>query len=383
MTPDELLRSLLDSRGKAGICSPDKIPDPTRIRTLGALRKEELSVRELADRISVTRQTAYRACEPLEEAGLIRSGPAKLALTCSGEVVRQTYHDLCNETDSNGLVQLARSPHKQWVLRALKRSSARKATLATEAAREHGPSRTTIHRILNLFTFGGYVREKAGACELTRAGHRLLHAYTKFSIVVAQALEKRDVLRWLPSTLDTLPIEAFDGARVIRNAPDQPHNVLSALTQCVDTDIEIFRWMSTIASPALVATYWPLFRNSGTDARVVFTEPVLAAFTGGSATVQALQEFGSYVEKEATRQRGTIRYVTGPLSVHLAICDETRVILAPAPTTGLTDATTAGLESVDSAVVKWATSFFDTKYAEGNPPDVPSVKQAKGRSTHN
>jgi DNA-binding transcriptional ArsR family regulator len=53
MTPDELLRSLLDSRGKAGICSPEKIPDPTRIRTLDALRKEELSVRELADRISV------------------------------------------------------------------------------------------------------------------------------------------------------------------------------------------------------------------------------------------------------------------------------------------------------------------------------------------
>jgi predicted transcriptional regulator len=201
--------------------------------------------------------------------------------------------------------------------------------------------------------------------------------------VVAQSLEKRDVLRWLPSTLDTLPIEALDGARVIRNAPDQPHNVLSALTQCVDTDIEIFRWMSTIASPALVAAYWPLFQNSGTDARVVFTEPVLAAFTGGSATVQALQEFGSYVEKEATRQRGTIRCVTGPLSVHLAICDETRVILAPAPTTEMTDATAAGLESTDSAVVRWATAFFDTKYAEGNPPDAPSVKQAKGRSTHN
>lgn len=382
MTPDELLRSLLDSRGKAGICSPEKIPDPTRIRTLDALRKEELSVRELADRISVTRQTAYRACEPLEEAGLIRSGPARLALTCSGEVVRRTYHDLCNETDSSGLVQLARSPHKQWILRALKRTPARKATLATTATRENGPSRTTIHRILNLFTSGGYVRERGGACELTRAGHRLLDAYTKFSGVIAQALEKRDVLRWLPSTLDTFPIGALEGARVIRNTPDQPHNVLSALTQGVDANIDVFRWMTTIASPALVAAYWPLFQKSSTDVRVVFTEPVLAAFTGKRTTVQPLPEFSSYVEKEATRQEATIRCVTDPLSVHLAICDETRVILAPAPTTGLTDATTAGLESVDSAVVKWATTFFDAKYAEGNSPEKLVIEQVKERDTH-
>lgn len=369
MTPDELLRSLLDSRGKTGICPADSVPEPTRIRTLDALSKEELSVRDLADRLGVTRQTAYRAVKPLNNAGLIRSGPAGLALTCSGEVVRQTYYDLCNETDSNGLVQLARSPHKQWVLRALKRSAARKATLATTATRENGPSRTTIHRILTLFTTGGYVRERAGMCELTRAGHRLLCAYTKFSMVVAQALEKRDVLRWLPPTLDTLPIEALGGARVIRNTPEQPHNVLSALTQCVDTDIESFRWLSTIASPALVAAYWPMFTKSSTDVKVVFTEPVLAAFTGGSSTVQALQEFSAYVEKEVARQRGTIRCVTGPLFVHLAICDETRVLLAPAPIAELTDAA-AGLESTHSAVVRWATAFFDTAYAGGNPPDT-------------
>jgi hypothetical protein len=200
--------------------------------------------------------------------------------------------------------------------------------------------------------------------------------------VVAQALEKRDILRWLPSTLDTLPIEALEGARVIQNTPDQPHNVLSALTQCIDTDIEIFRWMSTIASPALVAAYLPLFQGSSTDTRAICTEPVLAAFTGEGATVQPLQEFGSYIEKESTRQGATIRFVTDSLSVHLAICDETRVILAPAPTTGVTEATTAGLDSTDPAVVRWATTFFDSKYAEGNPPSALVVERAKGNDTH-
>jgi len=381
MTPDELLRSLLDSRGKAGIDPTDEVSEPTRIRALDALRETEHSVQGLADRIGVTRQTAYRALEPLEEAGLIRSGPAGLTLTCSGEVVRRTYHDICNETDSSGLIQLARSPHKQWVLHALKRTPARKAVLATEATRENGPSRTTIHRTVTEFIAGRYVRERAGACELTRAGQRLLDSYEKFSVVITQALDKRDILRWLPSTLDTLPIEALDGTRVIQNTPDQPHNVLSALTQCIDTDIEIFRWMSTIASPALVAAYLPLFQGSSTDTRVICTEPVLAAFTGEGATVQPLQEFGSYIEKEATRQGATIRFVTDSLSVHLAICDETRVILAPAPTTGVTEATTAGLDSTDSAVVRWATTFFDSKYAEGNPLSALFVERAKGNDT--
>jgi len=377
MTPDELLRLLLDSRWQTTGLSPNETADSTRIRTLDTLCEEELSVRALADRLRITRQTAYRALNPLEEAGLIRAGNGRFTVTCSGEAVRRAYHEICNEVDRSGLVQLARSMYKQWVLRTLKRTPSRKATLAAQARREDGPSRTTIHRVLTDFTDDGYVRERPGAYELTETGSRLLAAYTDFRAVVSQALDKRAILRWLPSTLDFFPIEALDEARVIQNSPDQPHNVLSAFIQCADTDVEVFRWMATIASPALLAAYRPLLQSSRTDVRIVSTEPVLAAFTTNQATTRELRTIASVVEADANAGGETIRFVTDPLPVHLVICDDTRVILEPAPSTGVTDATTVGIESSDPAIVGWATNFFESWYVRGKSPDTAIFNRAK------
>ena len=367
MTPDELLRALLDSRGQTTGLSPNETADSTRIRTLDTLCEEELSVRALADRLGITRQTAYRALKPLEEAGLIRARNEGFTVTCSGEAVRRAYHEICNEIESSGLVQLARSMHKQWVLRALKRTPSRKAALAARARREDGPSRTTIHRVLTDFCDAGYVREQTGTCELTETGSRLLAAYTGFRAVVSQVLDKRAILRWLPSTLDSFPIEALDEARVIQNSPDQPHNVLSAFIQCADTDVEVFRWMAAIASPALVAAYRPLLQSASTNVRIVSTEPVLAAFTTNRAATRELRNIASVVEADANAGGETIRFVTDPLPVHLVICDDTRVLLEPAPSTGVTDATTVGIESSDPAIVGWATNFFESEYAKGTP----------------
>jgi DNA-binding transcriptional ArsR family regulator len=369
VTPDELLRSLLDSRGQPATLAENRAPEPTRIRALEALRNGELTVRVLADRIEVTRQTAYRALEPLQNAGLTRAGEAGVGLSCSGAAVIRIYREICEEIDSGVLIQLARSEHKQWVLRTLNRVPSRKAALATRARREGGPSRTTIHRVLTVFTKESYARERAGACELTDAGRHLLEAYTRLRTVVEQALDKREIFRWLPSTLEPFPIAALDGAKIIQNTPEQPHNVLSAFTRCVGTDVGIFRWISTIACPALVAVYRPFFENSRTDARVVFPETLLPGFTVNQVTEEDANESEPYLGQDLTAPNTTLRSVRDPPLVHLAICDDTRVIMSPAPSSDVTAATAVGIESADPLVVDWATRFFESTYATGRSPD--------------
>ena len=106
MTPEELLRCLLDSREQSAAASGQQATLPTRIRALEALREQVLSVTELADRIGVTRQTAYRALKPGQEAGLIRTLGDGLALSCSGGAILRAYHEVCEEIDRDALVQL-------------------------------------------------------------------------------------------------------------------------------------------------------------------------------------------------------------------------------------------------------------------------------------
>jgi predicted transcriptional regulator len=367
--PEELLRCLLDSRGQSAAASGQQATLPTRIRALEALRKQGLSVTELADRIGVTRQTAYRALKPGREAGLIRTLEDEFALSCSGGAVLRAYHEICEEIDRDALVQLARSDHKQWILQALQKGPARKATLAVTARQDGGPSRTTIHRIIGVFVGDQYVIERAGAYELTELGRRLLEAYTEFRSTIAQALDKRDFLRWLPGDLDSFPVAALTDARIIRNSPGQPHNVLNAFTRVADTDLDTFRGISTIVSPTLSDAYRPVL-NSRTQVSAVFPDDVLFQLHTDPEFINYVKEhgFGSYLRQGIAARDAELLFVPESLPLHLAICNDSRVMIAPAPSTGVTDVTAAAIDSTDPRIIEWATAFFESRHSKGRPP---------------
>jgi predicted transcriptional regulator len=367
--PEELLRCLLDSRGQSAAASGQQATLPTRIRALEALRKQVLSVTELADRIGVTRQTAYRALKPGREAGLIRTLGDGLALSCSGGAVLRAYHEICEEIDRDALVQLARSDHKQWILQALQKGPARKATLAVTARQDGGPSRTTIHRIIGAFVGDQYVIERAGAYELTELGRRLLEVYTEFRVTIAQALDKRDFLRWLPADLDSFPVAALADARIIRNSPGQPHNVLSAFTRVADIDLDTFRGTSTIVSPTLADAYRPVL-SSRTQVSAVFPDDVLFKLHTDREFINYVKEheFGSYLRQGIAARDAELLFVPESLPLHLVICNDSRVILAPAPSTGVTDVTAAAVDSTDPRIIEWAIAFFESSHAKARPP---------------
>ena len=378
VTPEELLQALLDSRSPSGVLSSDVPADTTRIRVLRALREGAGSAAELADRVDVSRQTVYRALDPCREAGLVRAVEAGSALTCSGGAVLRAYDDLCEEVKRTALVQLARSAHKRWILDALDEAPARKAVLATTARRTDGPSRTTVHRIIETFVGDGYVHEDRGAYELTEAGRHLLSAYTGFRSTIAQVLEKRDFLRWLPSDLDSLPVDALADAAVIRNTQGQPHNVLSAFTRVADTEFDTFRGISTIVSPALAQAYRPVLRSK-THVSAVFPDEVLFKLHQDPEFIEFVREqgFGSYIRDGFAARDAELLFVPGTIPLHLAICDDDRVMLAPAPSTGVTDVTASAIDSRDPQLIEWTTAYFDSHRANGRPPLRVFFERAK------
>jgi len=369
VTPESLLRSLLDSRGQSSVVSGQQATHPTGIRALEALREQVLSVTELADWIGVTRQTVYRALNTVREAGLIRNLEDELALSCSGGVVLRAYRDICEKIDRDALIQLARSDHKRWVLQTLRKGSARKATLAVTARQDGGPSRTTIHRIIDAFVGDQYVIERAGAYELTELGRRLLEAYTEFRATIAQAIDKRDFLRWLPGDLDSFPVAALADARIIRNSPGQPHNVLNAFTRAADTDLDTFLGIATIVSPTLADAYLPVL-SSKTQVNAVFPDDVLFQLHTDPEFIDYVKEhgFSSYLRQGIAARDAELLFVPESLPLHLAICNDSRVILAPAPSTGVTDVTAAAIDSTDPRIIEWATVFFESWHTKGRPP---------------
>lgn len=379
VTPEELLQALLDTRSPSGVISGDDPADSTRIRVLRALREGAGSAAELADRVDVSRQTVYRALDPCREAGLVRAVEAGSALTCSGGAVLRAYDGICEEIERTALVQLARSAHKRWILDALDDAPARKAVLATTARQTNGPSRTTVHRIIDTFVDDGYVLENRGRYELTEAGRHLLTAYTGFRSTIAQVLDKRDFLQWLPADLDSLPVDALADAAVIRNTLGQPHNVLSAFTRVADTEFDTFRGISTIVSPTLAQAYRPVLRSKA-HVSAVFPDDVLFKLHQDPEFLEFVREqgFGSYIRDGFAARGAELLFVPGTLPLHLAICDDDRVMLAPAPSTGVTDVTASAIDSRDPRLVEWATTYFESHRGEGRPPLRVFLERVKG-----
>ena len=274
MTPEKLLQSLLDSRVQASATPSNRGRHPTRIRVLQALQRGNLCIPDLAEMSEVTRQTAYRAVAPLDEAGLVRERNDCFTLTCSGSRILQAYSQLDEKVTVGSLARLARSPHQQWLLRVLGEEAMRKCTLVERARNEGGPSRTTIHRMITRLQEDGYVNIRSGSYELSEAGESLQDSFEQLRDIVAGAIENQSFVRWLPAELGSLPLEAIENAALIHNTPDQPHNVLNAFVSGAGIDLEAFRGMGAIRSPALDQAYRPVVKHTP-SVTVVLTDEVL------------------------------------------------------------------------------------------------------------
>lgn len=369
MTPEELLQALLDSRGGPATDPIHNRGHPTRIRILRALRENGLPISTLAEQMAVTRQTAYRALDVSLEGGLVKQEDSEYVLSCSGAAVLRAYERIITQVDIDAFTRLTRSRHQRWILDSLRSAPARKATLATKTPSENGPSRSTIHRIIDRFQKGGYVVETNGLHRVTATGLQLLETYEGFLTTVEQALDKQAFLRWLPAEFESFPIDALDGATTIRNSPKQPHDVLTAFVRVADPDLETLQAISTIVSPTLTEAYLPVL-GGDTEVVAVFPDDVLFKLHQEPEFIEFVKQrdFQSYISEGRATRDGELLFVPDSLALHLVICDGSRVVLAPSPATGVTEVEAAAIDSTDPRIIEWASTFFEIYHTRGRPP---------------
>ena len=370
MNPEKFLQSLLDSRVRASASPSHRGQHPTRIRVLQALQRGSLCIPDLAEMTDVTRQTTYRAVAPLEEAGLVRERNGRYTLTCSGARLLQAYSDIDTEVTIESLARLARSSHQQWLLCAFSEDSIRKNNLVERALDERGISRTTVHRIITCLQRDGYIELRAGVYDLSETGELLHQAFEQLQTIASGAIEYHKFIRWLPTELDSFPLEALEDSTLIHNTPDQPHNVLNAFVSAAKLDLDGLRGMSAIRSPALDQAYRPVIEHTP-SVTAIFTDQVLFQFHGDHRFVDyaAQDDYSMYLEEGYIRPSARLLFVPGPIPLQLAIYDDSRVIMAPAPSTGVTEAESTALESSDSCIIEWILDLFN-EYLEGARPPI-------------
>jgi len=369
MDAEKLLQFLLDSRVQPSISPPARESYPTRIRVLQALQWGSFCIPDLAEEVNVTRQTGYRAVTPLENAGLVRKRADYFTLTCSGSRVLQAFSDVDEEITVESLARLARSPHQQWLLQTLEQESMRKCTLVERAQNERGPSRTTIHRILTRLQKDGSITCRSNTYELSNEGELLYDSFEHLRKIAAEAIESQSFLRWLPAALSSLPFESFEDSVLIHNTPDQPHNVLNAFVTGLKRDLRTFRGIGAIRSPALDQAYRPVM-NQASNAEIIFTDEILFQFHSDHQFVNyaAQDDYSRYLEDGFIRNNARLLFVPKSVPLQLVIYDDSRVIMAPAPSTGVLVAESTALDSSDSQIIKWAVELFNEYVKFARPP---------------
>jgi predicted transcriptional regulator len=226
-----------------------------------------------------------------------------------------------------------------------------------------------VHRIVESLLGDGSLEHRGDGYALTGRGRRLRETYATLRDTAAQAIDKRAFFRWLPGELDEFPITAVDDATLIRNHPDQPHNVLGTYVRAADPALNRFRGMSAVLSPALTQAYQPMM-DGGTDLRAVCSEDLLFAFHRDPEFIDCVRESGyaAFLRDGFVSGRSKILFVPESFPLQVGIYDDHRIIISPTPATGVSEEELAAIDSMDPAVVSWVQAYFESYYDRGRTP---------------
>ncbi|WP_449272220.1 transcriptional regulator FilR1 domain-containing protein [Halorhabdus rudnickae] len=111
-----------------------------------------------------------------------------------------------------------------------------------------------------------------------------------------------------------------------------------------------YRVIGAIRSSALDQAYRPVIWNTST-VTVVFTDDALFQLHRDDYCV--------YLEDGFIKNNARLLFVPESIALQLAINDDSRVIIAPSPSTGATVAKSTALESSNFHIIKWAVELFN------------------------
>ena len=112
-------------------------------------------------------------------------------------------------------------------------------------------SRSTVHRALNSLTDYGLVEESGDEYRLTSVGNIVSRGAETFGSRTATALSLDQFLNSINGQAESIPVEHFTDATVVRRKARQPHATIHRIIEFIEQS-ESLRMFSTVLSPVYV-----------------------------------------------------------------------------------------------------------------------------------
>ena len=304
----------------------------------------------------ISRETLYRRMLEFEQLGFIENDPGgEFRTTRAGWLALQAYTQVSTRLGVEPLAYLAGASSRRTLIRTLTESPADKSTLAADPEL---PSRSTIHRTLAQFDgYGWLARTSDGRSRSNQSGALALEQLEWLYTAITEAIEKAPALRtmayWADPALHTLV-----GSELLTRTPGVPNTMLNAVVDASGLRSGEFERLQAVA-PAVDSVTYERFSASLSE-----------------ANIQLLLDQRAYRHLSCPRNHHRlatlltastidVRVHPDPLYTVLAIFNNNRVLVGGSMRTGRSDSvvgTTVRLKN-------WATTTFETLWAEGRPVD--------------
>ncbi len=328
---------------------------PAPIDLLESIGDEPKGQTTLHESWSITRKNVYNALEPLQEQYIIVREREKYVLTGYGVVLCNAVETVFADSplDRSGLRFLLASNNRVTLLRELKATPARKATLANT---DGLPSRTTVHRAIEGFVDKEWVTQGDGErYGLTEIGREILTTYTDLLRDIQAAESRSEFLYCCDETVADIPLDALADAEMVVDTPQTPDSSHAAFRRLAEQDPDEFRGLLSTVSNAS-AEVGDSIICSGTETELITPQRVLY-------NLPTDEPYKEHVRRGLEAQNFEFFVVpdTDIFPVGMALFDSETVYMGPANITQIPRGASAGtIVGSNDALVEWA----ETLYAE-------------------
>jgi predicted transcriptional regulator len=139
-------------------------------------------------------------------------------------------------------------------------------------------SRSTVHRALNSLTDHGLVEESGGEYRLTSVGKIVARESETFGSRTATARSLDQFLNSINGQAESVPVEHFTDATVVRPTARQPHATIHRIIEFIE-EAERLRMFSTVISPVYVDVGYREM-NDGMQIDAIFDAEVIDIMLG-------------------------------------------------------------------------------------------------------
>ena len=327
------------------------------------LRKQNLSQREIADQLEITRKVINQTVNQFVELNFIEQIGDGYSLTGSGAIAQYQYQQARKRIGAETLKYLANSQNRVVILQRLQTEPIGKSQLASYS---NLPSYSTIRRAIKAAEeLDLVVRTEAGKYELTEKGEATLNSYFNLLETFDQIIEKNPCLRNLDVDCADFPVGALAEEELVIGTPAKPFTQVTALINFIESLDE-----HKIKHIRLFSSYFDL-RISQSLSPLMQAETQIDVISPQSSLrqVPTASEAAAHVKQGFEAENVHWKVYRGKLPAGLLIVDDNQVVLGPRTANEATEVS-GTLYTSNPTIVEWAIELHDSYLAASRDPLV-------------